>query len=144
MKKEKCVVEEDTEEKNLEESKNEIAITGYVKAHGPATKRRTMLVSDNEKKLTEGNEMLTNQSINLAMSMILEQFQHIGGLTNSSIGKCQQFNIVPRENGYTQTLGAGSTHWICVVNMSSGNRLTKCIMFLIAYLCERCSKMGFT
>ena len=45
---------------------------------------------------------------------------HIGGLTDSSIGKCQQFDIVPRENGYIQILHADSMHCICVANMTSG------------------------
>ena len=52
--------------------------------------------------------------------MIHEQFPYIGGLTDCSIGKCQQFDIVPRENGYIQILHAGSMHWICVANMTSG------------------------
>ena len=63
--------------------------------------------------------MLTDESINLAMSLIHEQFPHIGGLTDSSIGKCQQFDIVPRENGYIQILHAGSMYWICTANMAS-------------------------
>ena len=32
--------------------------------------------------------MLIGESVNLAMSMIHEQFPRIGGLTDSSIGKC--------------------------------------------------------
>ena len=35
MKKENCVVEEEMEEEVLEKSDDEIAITGYVEAHGP-------------------------------------------------------------------------------------------------------------
>ena len=87
-KQENCVVKEETEEEVLEESDDEVAITGYVEAYGPVKKRRTMLFSDNEKKLIEGNEMLTDKSINLAMSLIHEHFPHIAGLTDSSIGKC--------------------------------------------------------
>ena len=68
LKKEKCVVEPELEEEVLEESDDEIAITGYVEAHGPVEKRRTMLFSDNEKKLIEENEMLTDQSIDLAIA----------------------------------------------------------------------------
>ena len=68
LKKEKCVVEQELEEEVLEESDDEIAITGYVEAHGPVKKRRTMLYSDNEKKLIEENEMLTDESINLAIA----------------------------------------------------------------------------
>ena len=120
VKKENCVVEEETEEDVLEESDDEIPITGYFEAHGPVKKRRTMLFSDDEKKLIKGNEMLTDESMNLAMSLIHEQFSHIGGLTDSSIRKCQQFDIVPSENGYIQILHAGSMQWICVANMTSG------------------------
>ena len=120
MKQENCVVEEETEEEVLEESDDEIVIAGYVEAHGPVKKRRTMLFSDDEKKLIKGNEMLTDGSINLGMSLIHEQCSHIAGLTDSSIGKCQQFDIVPRENGYIQILHAGSMHWICVTNMNIG------------------------
>ena len=68
LKKEKCVVEQELEEEVLEESDDEIAITGYVEAHGPVKKRRTMLYSDDEKKLIEENEMLTDESINLAIA----------------------------------------------------------------------------
>ena len=68
LKKEKCVVEQELEEEVLEESVDEIAITGYVEAHEPVKKRRTMLFSDNEKKLIEDNEMLTDESINLAIA----------------------------------------------------------------------------
>ena len=79
-----------------------------------------MLFSDDEKKLIEGNEMLTDESINLAMGLIHENFPHIGGLTDSSRGKCQQFANVLRENGYIQILHASSMRWICVANMISG------------------------
>ena len=52
--------------------------------------------------------------------MIHEQFPYIGGLTDCSIGKCQQFDIAPRENGYIQILHPGSMHWICVASKTSG------------------------
>ena len=120
MKKEKCVVEEQTEEEISEESKHDIAITGYVEAHRPLKKRRTILFLGDGKQLIKGNEMLTDKSINLVMSFIHEQFPHIGGLTDSSIGKCQKFDIAPSENGYIQILHAGSMHWICVANMACG------------------------
>ena len=67
---------------------DDIAITGFVAAHGAVKKRRTLLFSDDEKKLIEENEMLTDGSINLAMSLIHEQFPYIGGLTDFSTGKC--------------------------------------------------------
>ena len=79
VKEEKCVVEEETQERFLEESDDDIAITGFVAAHGAVKKRRTLLFSDDEKKLIEENEMLTDESINLVMSLIHEQFLYIGG-----------------------------------------------------------------
>ena len=102
----------------LEEATNddEITITRYPEAHEPVRKRRAMVFSDVGKKLLEGNEMLADESINLAMNI-----SHIiGGLTDSSKSKCQQFDIVPRENNYIQILHAGSIPWICVANMTSG------------------------
>ena len=50
------------------------------------------------------------------MSLFLEQLQHIGGLTDFSIGKCQNFDIVPHKNGYIQILLAGYIHWVYVAN----------------------------
>ena len=141
MKKENCVVEEEMEEEVLEESDDEIAITGYVEAHGPVKKRRTALFSDNEKKLIEGNEMLTDESINLAMSLIHEQSSHIAGLTDSSIGKCQQFDIAPREKGYIQILQAGSMHRNCVTNMTSGKSSNQVHYVSDSYFREKYSKM---
>ena len=61
--------------------------------------------------------MLSDDSINLAMNLLHQQFPEIGGLTDTSIGKCQQFDIVPSESKYIQILHAGSLHWICVANM---------------------------
>ena len=53
--KKNCVVEEETDEEVLEESDDEIAIKSYVETRGPAKKRWTVLLSDNEKKSIEGN-----------------------------------------------------------------------------------------
>ena len=91
-----------------------------------------MLLSDNEKKLIEGSEMLTDESINLTLSLIHEQLPHISGLNDSSIGKCQQFDIVPRENSYIQILHVGSMHWICVANMSRG-RLSNQVHYVFLF-----------
>ena len=83
---------------------------------GADKKRRAMLFLEDEMKLIEMNEMFTNEWINWAMSLFLEQLQHIGGLTDFSIGQCQNFDIVPHKNGYIQILLAGYIHWIYVAN----------------------------
>ena len=76
VKNQKCVAEEEKEKEILEECNDEIAITGCVEAHGPVNKRRRMLFSEDEKKLIEGSEMLTDEPINLAMSLVHEQFPY--------------------------------------------------------------------
>ena len=44
-------MEEETEKEILEESNDEISISGYVEAQGLVEKRRTILFFDDEKKL---------------------------------------------------------------------------------------------
>ena len=74
------------------------------------TEEEILEESDYKKELIEGNEMLTDESINLTMNLIHEHFPHIGSLTDSSIGTYQEFDIMPRENGYIQILHAGFLH----------------------------------
>ena len=80
--------------------------------------------------------MLTDESVYLAMSLIHEQLPYMGDLTDFSIGKCQQFNFVPREILYIQIMHAGSRHWICVGNMTSG-KLSNQMRFVFDSLFSR-------
>ena len=74
------------------------------------TEEEILEESDYKKELIEGNEMLTDESINLAMNLIHEQFPRNGGLTDSSTDRYQQFDIMPLENGYIQILHAAFLH----------------------------------
>ena len=65
----------------------------------------------------------------------------MGDLTDFSIGKCQQFNFVPREILYIQIMHADSRHWICVGIIPVENCLTKCVLFLIAYFRDKYIEM---
>ena len=68
--------------------------------------------------------------------MINEQLPNIIGFTDSSIGKCQQFDIVSREYGYIQILHAGSMHWICVANIT-GAKSSKRVHYIFDSLLSR-------
>ena len=72
----KNILEEEKKEEIFEDGDDEMAITRYLEAHEPVRKRRATVFSDIGKKLIEGNEMLTDESINLAMSSIYEHFTH--------------------------------------------------------------------
>ena len=74
------------------------------------------MFSAEEKAVILGNEMLTGESINLSTNLLSKQFPNLKGFTDSTIVKCQQFDIVPPHAPYIQILHAGSLHWICVAN----------------------------
>ena len=98
---------------------DDVEVTGEIPARGTHKKRRKLIFSEREKYIILSKEMLTDESINLAMNMIHEQFPQIGGLTDSSIGKLQQFDIVPPTAQYIQILHCEPLHWVCVANMSN-------------------------
>ena len=97
-----------------------------------------MLLFDDENKC---NKVLMDQSINLGISMINEQFPNIIGFTDSFVGKYQQFDIVSRGYGYIQILPAGSMPWICVANITSASSSYEVLYMLIADFRKKYSKM---
>ena len=104
------------------ESNDEIAITGYVAAHGSVKKRMTMLLLDDKKNFTWRERNVDSQVNKFSYEL-----------------EYNWFLIVTLENGYIQILLTSSIHWICVSNMTSG-KFPKCV-FLIAYFCQKYSKM---
>ena len=93
-----------------------------------------MLLFDDENKC---NKVFRGQSINLAISKINEQFPNIIAFTDSSIDKCQQFDIVSREYGYIQILNAGSMHWICVSNITSATSSNQVLYIFDSLLSQK-------
>ena len=57
-------------------------------------KRRKILFSEEEKLAILDNQMLTDESINIAQNIIHKQFPNIGGLQDTVIGKTQFFGVV--------------------------------------------------
>ena len=72
-------------------SLEEIVLTKIVPAHGKVNKRRKLKYSAEEKKCIINNEMLTDESINLAMNLLHKQYPQLLGLADSSIGKMSYF-----------------------------------------------------
>ena len=66
-----------------------------------------------------GNDMLTNESINIAQSLLSKQFPKVCGFQDTVIGKLQVFVVIPTEKNYIQILHDSSLLWFCVANMES-------------------------
>ena len=66
--------------------------------------------------------MLTDESINIAQNLLHNQFPLISRFNDSCLGKTQHFDVVQRENPYTQIIHAGSLHWVCLANTKIGKR----------------------
>ena len=94
-------------------------ITAVLENNVMPRKRRRMLLSKEEKTLIVEKDMLSDESINIAMNLLNDQFgAHIAGLMDTVLGKTNGFEIVPRTKPFVQILHTGAQHWICVANMS--------------------------
>ena len=99
-----------------------LIITDIVEPHGIPKKRRKLILSREEKSAIVANEMLSDESINIAMNMLHQQFPAFDGLVDSSIGKLHAFPIVVSDKPYIQILHAGEMHWVCVGNTKNGKK----------------------
>ena len=111
---------EDIEKQNgtTEDAENELVITKEVEGSGPIRKSRKLVFSKMERNTILNNEMLTDESINIAQILLQKQFPNIGGFQDTVIGKVQEFDTIPGSKKYIQILHAGSLHWLCVANVS--------------------------
>ena len=66
-----------------------------------------------------GKQMLTDESINIAQSLLSKQFPKVCGFQDTVIGNLQEFDVIPTEKNYIQILHDLSLHWVCVANMES-------------------------
>ncbi|XP_057297093.1 uncharacterized protein LOC130625987 [Hydractinia symbiolongicarpus] len=94
-------------------------ITHVSECDTPLPKRRKLLFSKEERSAIVNKQMLTDESINIAQSLLVSQFPTIGGFQDTVVGKTQSFDIVKYEENYIQLLHAGSLHWICVANVNN-------------------------
>ena len=50
-------------------------------------------------------------------NLLKQQFPNLNGLVDTSVGKCQEFDIIPAKQRHVQILHAGSLHWVCVASV---------------------------
>ena len=120
----------------LVEDDIDVIITGGVQAFGTVKKRRTLKLSNDEIKIIISNDMLSDESINLAMNFLHRQFPNFDGFVDSSIGKCNGFEIIRPNKPYIQIFHVGSLHWICVAN-TLPNKMTNQNHFIYDSLCGK-------
>lgn len=79
---------------------------------GKPKKSKKLRFSAEEKRNILDGKMLTDESTNLAQSILKKQFANIAGFMDTCLGKKQQFDVVARTKSYVQTIHAGSPkHW---------------------------------
>ena len=78
-----------------------------------------MSFSKEEECTILGKQMLTNESINIAQSLLSKQFPKAYGFQDTVIGKPREFGMILTEKNYIQILHDSSLHWVCVANMES-------------------------
>ena len=103
----------------IQRAEEEIEITNVVKASGEIIKKRKMNSSKEEECTVLRKQMLTDESINRAQSLLSKQFPKDCDFQDTVIGKLQEFDMIPTEKNYIQILHDSSLHWVCVANMES-------------------------
>ena len=94
-------------------------MTDVVKAFGEIIKKRKMNFSKKEECTILGKQMLTDEYINIAQSLLSKQSPKVCGFQDRVIWKLQEFDVTPTEKNYIQILHDSSLHWVCIANMES-------------------------
>ena len=79
----------------------------------PKRKTRKLKLSSVEIDILEKNEMLSDESIDLAQQMLAGQFPQLTGFSDIALTEKNGFDIIPREIPFIQLLHTGSMH--CVI-----------------------------
>ena len=95
-------------------------ITASKPAQGKPKRSRKMNFSQREVNIINNNEMLTDESINLAQQYIKSDFPNVGGLFDTSLLKWNMQDVIPSHNQYIQIVNLGNLHWICVASFVNG------------------------
>ena len=103
-------VTETSEDESENDKNNNVSVTGTVPPHFVHREdaRHNLILSDQEERIIMKNEMLTDESINLAQNHLHEAFPSISGLQDTAIGATQTFNVV--NGNFIQILRDGNLH----------------------------------
>ena len=111
-------VTETSEDESENNKNNNVSVTGTVPLHFVHQEdvRHNLILSDRKERIIIKNEMLTDESINLAQNHLHEVFSLISGLQDTAIGATQTFNVV--SGNFIQILHDGNLHRVCTSSIS--------------------------
>ena len=110
----------------FEDNEDDIVITNEIPApfyhDNKISKKRKLLLSDNEKSSIQNKEMLSDESINLAQTMLSNQFPELDGLMDTVLCQTNGFDVLATTKKAVQILYTSAQHWICVANLDTKRR----------------------
>ena len=78
-------------------------------------KHKNRKLGDRERHIISSGAMLTDEGINVAQSILHQQFPWVGGLEDTVLGPDMQFSVAASES--VQILHDGGLHWVCMSNI---------------------------
>ena len=107
--------------RKITESKSEARELTTTKVIGnnnvPAKKTRNLKLSLYEEKHINSNNMLSNESINLAQQHLVKQLPDSAGFGDIALTEQNGFDVINTVKSFIQILLIGSVHWISVANI---------------------------
>ena len=84
--------------------------------NAPAKKTRNLKLSLYEEKHINSNNMLSNESINLAQQHLVKQLPDSAGFGDIALKEQNGFDVINTVKSFIQILLIGSVHWISIAN----------------------------
>ena len=110
----KCTTEDVNDTTNLNSgSDDEVKFIASVKT--TTSKTGWFTLSEDDVKIIESGDWLTDHIIGVAHSVLRDQFPYIGGMENTTLGPVNSFTIQRGE--FVQILHTGSSHWVLASNI---------------------------
>ena len=100
----------------------------------PAKKARSLKLSLDEEKHINSNNMLSDESIDLAQQLLGKQFPDFSGFGDVALTEQNGFDVINAVKPFIQILHTGSAHWICVANLKQNRAHNDC--------CEVCDSLN--
>ena len=94
-------------------SDDEVQFIASVKTTTSKTGR--FILSEDDVKIIESGDWLTDHIIGAAQLVLRDQFPYIGGMENTTLGPVNNFTIQRGE--FAQILHTGSSHWVLASNI---------------------------
>ena len=104
----------------VNDSNDEVKVTEVISgAESKSEKRkiRKLELSPVEIRHITNDEMITDESIDLAQQLLTKQFPIFDGFADIALSEQNGFEPIKRNNPFVQVLNTGSLHWICVSNL---------------------------